>query len=150
MKKIKTLKMKLLTLKIVLAGFLLVIISKSNGQTNVRNEIKALYESQGYTLSDDDFFTISEVNNNLYKYRNFYSGTEYIIVVYPEESGINDLDLYLYDSDGSLLSKDSDSQPVAIVEYEPYTSRQMKVVVKLYDAYSSTYNYDVRLLIFYR
>lgn len=138
-------KVKLFLLIVILS-----VLSSSNVfSQNIRAELKAFLREAGYTISNEKYAMLSEGEIANY-YRNFYSSTKYAIVAYTEESGVKDVDLYLYDDDGSLLVKDTTTKRFAIVEYNPYVTRKMKVVFKNYNSRSSYKEYKCHLIVAFR
>lgn len=116
---------------------------------NTGREIKAYLRQEGFSISTEQYANLSEGETARY-FKNFYSGTDYAIIAYSEESGVQDIDVYLYDDDGSLIVKDTDTKDIAIITYSPYVTRQMKVVIKNYNSTSSYHEYDCKFIIAYK
>ncbi|MEO0157677.1 MAG: hypothetical protein ABIM59_03010 [candidate division WOR-3 bacterium] len=78
------------------------------------------------TMEDNGFRTAHMEADNLIKgqhtsysfTRTLYGGNTYVITAIGGE-GIEDLDIYLYDSGGNLVAKDSEVSAVAMVSVEP-------------------------------
>ena len=139
-------------LKSFLSIIIISIISLSSALSqsqNLRAELKALLRKGGYTISTEQYAMLSR-GESAYHNKTFYSATEYIVVVYSEEDEVKDIDVYLYDNDGSLLVKDTDANAFAIIEYSPYLSREMQIVFKNYNCISSYKEYECNLIIAYR
>lgn len=68
----------------------------------------------------------------------------------PLESGVEDLDLRVYFTDGDLYTSDTDESALCAVEFTPMYDREMKIKTNIYDSTSSTYPYDITLLVFYK
>ena len=79
----------------------------------------------------------------------FYVGISYAIVAYTDDPGVQDIDVYLYDTDGSVLVKDTEQATFAIVYYRPYVSRRMRVVIENYDSSSKYRSYNCKFIILY-
>ncbi|MBN2893578.1 MAG: hypothetical protein JXL97_17025 [Bacteroidales bacterium] len=116
--------------------------------TNLEQEIKVIMESYGYELSTSQYAYISE-GNTAYHYKTFYEGNDYAIIGFPEDNGVNDIDLYLYDGDGTLLAEGSSEDNYEILEYTPYSTREMKIVIENYDSDYSSTEYKVKFMIFW-
>jgi hypothetical protein len=111
--------------------------------------IKAKMSSDGYTLSSDDYFTISE-GQEKYRERTIYPNNEYVAIAFPTEDGLLDADVYMKELDGRLIAKDSDTDPVSVVQWEPDHSRTVRFWIKNYNSVRSGYSYDCHFLIFYK
>ncbi len=123
-------------------------ITSLNAQ-KIGAELKAYLRKEGYSISTEQYAYLSKGGKAGHT-KKFYDGTDYAIIAYSEESGVKDIDIYLYDEDGSLLVKDTDSKKIAIVTYSPYTTREMRAVIKNYDCSSSTKKYDCKFIIAYK
>ncbi len=120
-----------------------------NAQTSIRTEMRAYLEQNGYTISKEIYADLKE-GGSAYHWKTFYSGTSYVIIAYSEDYGVQDIDIYLYDNDGkSLLVRDTERDLFAIVTYEPYVTREMKVVIKNFDSVSSYRKYNCKFIIAY-
>lgn len=116
---------------------------------NVTAELKAYLRQNGWNVATEQYAYLSEGESASYS-KIFYAGTEYTIIAYSEESGVMDIDVFLYDEDGSLLEEDSDNADVATVGYAPYVSREMSVVFMNYDSVNSIKEYNCKLMIAYK
>lgn len=136
--------------KILTTALILITSVLSFSQTNYTAEIRKIMKDGGYTESTTQYAYISE-GNTAYHWKTFYSGNDYAIVGFPDDDNCYDIDLYLYDEDGStLLSKSATDDNIEVIEYTPYTSRKMKVVIKNYDSKNSTTEYKVKFMVFYK
>ncbi|HOY31525.1 MAG TPA: hypothetical protein PKW80_06570 [Bacteroidales bacterium] len=103
---------------------------------------------------DYDVATIQDFNinkgNSVHFLKTFYSGYNYAIVAFPLEKGVIDMDLYLYDNDGYKLAESASEDNIEMIEYTPFTSRDMKITLKNYNSISATYSYDFKIIVFYR
>ncbi len=119
-------------------------------QTNVTAEVRKIMEKGGYTESTTQYAYISK-GNIAYHWKTFYKGNNYAIIGFPEDADCYDIDLFLYDEDGrTLLAKSATDENVEIIEYKPYTTRKMKVVIKNYDSKNPSSEYKVKFMIFYK
>jgi len=80
--------------------------------------------------------------------KTFYANTTYVIVALSTSSSVQDVDVQLLDSDGTVLARDTDSNVLAVVEYTPRVSRTMRAVMKNYASYSGSHK--CQLIIFYK
>jgi len=112
-------------------------------------EIRQKMEDMGYTWLTTQYAYLSQ-GNTAYNYRTLYAYNNYVVVAYATETGVTDMDVYLYDNDGSMLAKDTETDKVAVLEYKPYSTREMKIVMKNYNAYCSTCEYKCEFMLFYK
>ena len=134
---------------IIILSFFLFSATYVFSQVNTERELVQKMKAEGYSVSTIQYADLYAGSSARY-WKTFYSGSKYIIVAFPEESGVNDIDVYLYDDDGSLLTQDTDASPFAVLEYAPYTTRNMKVVIKNYGSNSQSYDYRCKFIIFYK
>lgn len=136
--------------KIILAlGLLFLVLSNGIAQSSLEKEVQKLFESNGYTLSTSQFANISE-GTTAYNFKTFYAGNDYVIVAFPDEDGVSDVDLFLYDDDGSLYDKSETSDNTEVIKFSPLTTREMKIVIKNYDSDDSYNEYRCMFMVFYK
>ncbi len=133
---------------IIFITFFFTSIASLHAQ-HVGSELRAYLRKEGYSISTEQYAYLSKGEKAGHT-KTFYDGTQYAIVAYSENSDVKDVDIYLYDEDGSLLVKDTDSDTFAIISYTPYTTREMRAVIKNYDSYSSTKEYKCEFIIAYK
>ena len=104
-------------------------------------EMKALLKSEGYTISEEYYSDLAE-GAFFYNTKMFYTDNHYLIVALSDDADVQDVDLYLYEEDGSEYEKDTDTDAMAVIHFEPVVGRTMKMSVKNYD--SDTPNYESR------
>lgn len=105
----------------------------------------------GYTLADTYSYSVIP-GMYAFTWRTLYNDTDYVVLT-RSESGVTDLDLWLYDSDGSteLASQTtSDDNGFAYITYQPSYQRSMKIMVKNHSARCSTCSYRVCAFVFIR
>lgn len=136
--------MKKLLLSLFIVGLATVAFSQS-----VESEVQQIMEDEGYTLSISKYAYLSE-GETYSHWKTFYEGNDYIIVCFPEDDGVDDADLYLYDDDGSLYDKATTDDNVEVIEFTCYTTREMKIMIKNYDSYSSYSSYEIKFMVFYK
>lgn len=113
------------------------------------DEIKDWVEEKGYTIATTQYATLKE-GETAYHYRNLYSTREYIIVAFSEDKDVKDVDVFLYDDDGSELRKDADASSLAIVKFSPSYTREMKIVIKNCRSYTPSYASTCRFVVAYK
>lgn len=134
--------------RIILRLVILLISTQVFSQTYT-NEIKATIRNDGLSISKEIDIYLSE--GETYSFRKtFYEDNSYLIVAFSDEYGVDDIDIFLYDEDGTLLEKDTSTDDIAVVDYSPWVSREMRVVVKNYDSSSTSKNYKCKLIIAYQ
>lgn len=133
--------------KILFSILLLFYITHTvEAQSNIQ-ELKYMMRNKGYSISSEQYQYLERGETARYT-KTFYAGTEYVIVAYSESSGVYDIDLTLYDDDGSVLTKDTDTSSTAIIQYLPRFTRNMRVVMKNYN--SGSRSYQCEFIIFYK
>jgi hypothetical protein len=81
------------------------------------------------------------------RWHTFTAGYEYVVVAFPTEPGVNDVDVELYD-ETSRLTKDEDTGVGAALRYTIYRTRPVKVVMKNYESNSTYYAYRCKYQIY--
>ena len=112
-------------------------------------ELKSYLASEGYSVSTEQYADLAQGSTAGHS-KSFYSGNKYVIVAISEDGDVTDIDIYLYRADGSEYSKDASSSKVAILEFEPTFSREMRVVIKNYASNTPYYKSRCKFLIFYK
>lgn len=133
----------------IIAVLTIIFSISVSAQSDLQQKLKDKMKDMGYTWLTTQFATISQ-GNTAYHYRTMYAYNNYAIVAYPAESGVTDMDIYIYDTDGSLLTKDSEVDKIAVAEYTPYSTREMKIVIKNYAAYCTSCEYRCEFMVFYK
>ncbi len=109
-----------------------------------------LMDAAGFDVSSDEYDTYLSEDEYDSFWKTFYGGNDYIIVAFPEEEGVYDLDLYLVDSYGNEIDKGTTENQMEILTYSGSEDEKYKVQVKNYDSYSSTAKYHVHVLVFWK
>lgn len=128
---------------------LVVAIATVSFSQSLEDDVIDMMEAEGYSLSISEYANLSE-GETYYHWKTFYEGNDYVVVCFPEDDGLYDADLYLYDDAGSLYDDASTDDNVEVIEFSCYYTRDMKIVVKNYESYSSYSSYKVRFMVFYR
>jgi hypothetical protein len=121
----------------------------SIAQSGAFNERKAYLRNQGYTILDEFYDDLKE-GYSTYRYRNFYSSGSYIIFAMSEDTDVEDVDLYVYETDGDEYISDHTVRRMAAVDVNVLVSREMKIVVKNYKSRTPSYASRCRFLIAYK
>jgi len=88
----------------------------------------------GYTINQDKYGYIVK-GDYIYESYTFYAGTTYLIYAMSEDDDVTDVDIYLYNTNGSIYIKDSTKDSDAAVVFTPDYNIVLKVVVKNYISY---------------
>jgi hypothetical protein len=94
----------------------------------VYGKVKLLGFRSGIRVEDSDQLRPGE--SKLYE-PVLYRGTRYAFFGAGDQH-IRDLDIYVYDMDGNLLTHDADNSDTAITVFAPRSTGQFKVIVKNY------------------
>jgi hypothetical protein len=107
--------------------------------------VKLGMAAYGFTYSDIRYCEISK-GNQCYFNRNFYGGVTYVIMAVGAD-GLYDLDLFVYNSNGTRYSEDvTKGEYPAISFYQPYTGN-LSIYAKNVHSYNSIYKYPIAILI---
>ena len=109
-----------------------------------------LMEAAGYDVSVDELETYLSEDDYDHFWKTFYGGNEYVIVAFPEEEGVYDIDLYLIDEYGNEVDKGTTDSSMEVLSFSGSSDQRLKVKVKNYDSYSSSSRYKVRVLVFWK
>ena len=119
------------------------------GQSGNYFELMGRLSHNGYSISTDRYADLKQGQTTSYT-RTFYEGTEYLIFGLSDDNDVLDVDIYLYRMDGTEYDKDTDSESVAVVEFYPSFTREMKVTVKNYSSLTPNYASRCRIIIAYK
>jgi len=119
------------------------------GQRAEEKEMKSLMQDLGYSWSETKSLKLVEGQSEYY-WRTLYEGNEYAILAFSDDEGLYDIDIYLYNEEGSLIDQSKASENFDILEFTPDTSGLVKVVLKNYDALSTVDEYKCKFMIFYK
>jgi hypothetical protein len=135
--------------KIFISITLILSLASVFAQRAEEKEFKTLMKDLGYSWSETKSVALSEGESEYY-WRSFFTGNEYAILTFSEESEVQDVDLYLYDDAGSLLKQSTSNGNFEIIEYSPLASIQVKVVIKNYDSTLESTKFKCKFMIFYK
>jgi hypothetical protein len=121
----------------------------SIAQNGAFNERKAYLRNQGYSILDEFYDDLKE-GYTTYRYRNFYASGSYIIFAMSEDTDVEDIDLYVYETNGDEYVSDYSVRRMAAVDINVLVSREMKIVVKNYKSRTPYYASRCRFLIAYK
>jgi len=136
--------MKSLTIMIF---FLVFFCQDVFGQYNTYQELKYLLTSQGYAISTEQYQYLAQGESAGHT-KTFYAGTEYVIVALSNSKSVKDVDVLLLDADGTVLTKDADNGLVAVIQYSPRVTRNMRAVMKNYRSLPGSHKCE--MIIFYK
>lgn len=138
-------------MKKIIALLVLLVAATSTSYTQGKGKyyrVLGYIEDKGYTVSKNEYADLKKDEYaNLTK--EYYKGNSYLLVAFSDNDGV-DMDLYLYDDDGSLHSKDTDSDDMAVITFEPLRTRELRAKYKCTGASSSYTSYKCRLVIAYK
>lgn len=103
-------------------------------------------QNNGYSIDRQEYGLLKEGQYYYYE-KTFYEGYTYAIVALSIDEDVQDLDLYVYESDGSLHIKDADKKPAAGVDVSVSFTRKMTVKVVNYDSDTPTVPSNCKLII---
>lgn len=137
--------------KLLVTALFFVFVGSAFSQTFYDAEnLITLMEAAGWDVSVDEYETYLAEEDYDHFWKTFYGGNEYIIVAFPEEEGVYDLDLYLEDEYGNEIDKGTSENQMEILIYDGSDDQRLKVKVKNYDSYSSSSRYKVHVLVFWK
>jgi hypothetical protein len=99
----------------------------------VWTQIQNAYDSasdDGYTMKNYIMGAINEDEDNTWTFY-LYSGVDYLFRGFCDED-CNDLDLYLYDNDGSELDSDIEDDDFPLIYFTPSRTARYKIDVSMY------------------
>lgn len=135
-------------LKVLLITIIAMIPSLVNAQVVDDYELRAFIRNNGLDISIERYAYLSK-GEQAYEYKTFYAGNTYAIIAYTSAYDVRDIDIYLYDDDGSLVVKDTKTDKTAVLIYRCYVTRRMRIVLENYDSRSSTTNYKCKFVVAY-
>jgi hypothetical protein len=114
------------------------------------NDYLEVLRNKGYSISKEIKVSLSEDETGYY-WKTFAKGLDYIIVAASDDEDVSDVDLYLYDDDGSTLKvKDTDVSSLAVVSFTPNYERSMKIIVKNYKSSTPSFSSTLRFIVAYQ
>ena len=131
------------------AFFLFALGVKAQSASADYKEAIALLKDKGYSISTEQYAYLKE-GETAYNLKTFYANLDYVVVAMSDDDNVNDVDIYLYDDDGSEYAKDADSKSVAVLTVSPLVTRDMKVVIKNYSSSTPGTTSKCRFVIAYK
>ena len=115
------------------------------------DQVVNLIKSKGYSLSvnQGDGYVDLKQGEVGFVWKEFYNGDNYMVVAFSDDDDVTDMDLFIEDEDGDVISKDDDASSVAVVTYTPSKDRKLKVRYKNTRSGTPAYESRCRLLIAY-
>lgn len=117
-------------------------------QTTDYDYYKNYYRNAGWNIGLEQYGTATQ-GSTVYSYVNFYSGYNYKVIAMSNDRDVTDVDIYIYQSDGTLFTKDADASRLAIVTFSCSLSQQVKIVVKNYASRTPNYASTLRFFVAY-
>jgi hypothetical protein len=136
-------------LRILLAVAIALMATKSVAQTSDYTGRIAKLQSYGYTVDLSDHHKVNCVQGGKgYAYYKFYRGYSYIIVGSSDDYSVTDVDLYVYDTDGTtIVEHDADHSHLAVVSFTPRYDVILKVVIENYKSSTPKYASACRFVV---
>jgi hypothetical protein len=128
---------------------LIAITMCSYSQSNTYNERKAYLRNEGYTIFEEFYEDLRE-GNLMFKDRTFYKNGTYIIFAMSEDTDVEDVDLYVYETNGDQYTSDNSVRRMAAVDINLMVSRELRIVVKNFKSRTPNYASRCRFLIAYK
>ena len=135
--------------KIYLSIFFVFSISLLFTQKSEEKDLKALMKELGYSWSETKSVKLRE-GESAYFWRTFYSGNDYAILAFSENSNVYDLDLHIYDKEGSLIDKSITDAGFEMIEFTQSDTKQVKIVINNYKCSPDQVVYKCKFMIFYK
>ena len=135
--------------KIFIAIAFIISITSLFAQKRDEKDLKALMKDLGYSWSETESKRLRE-GESVYYWRTFYSGNEYAIVAFTEDKRVYDIDLLLYDKEGSLIDKSISGKNFEKIEFYPTEAVQVKIVLSNYQCSDELIEYKCKFMIFYK
>lgn len=112
---------------------------------------KAYIENLGYTCKAEySFYSLLSEGEKFYSYKTFHPGNDYIIVAFSEDSDVQDIDVYLCLTDGTIYKEDTDTESTAVLTFSPAYEITMKTYVKNYSSDDPGYSSRCWVVIGYK
>ena len=121
----------------------------SQEQSTKYKELKGYLQSKGYSISTEQYANLAQGGEATYV-KTFYENTSYAIIAMSDDSDVIDVDVYLKYKNGTVYSKDTDAENVAIITFDPSYTRDMQVVIKNYSSRTPNYKSRCRFIIGYK
>ena len=114
--------MKKQALIVVLLSLVLVLPAMADSSRNQVQRRADSYVQQlrdkGWTVAPDWYWDDLDEDQVLQVDRTLYDGLQYVFVAFGDDDA-QDVDLYVYDEDWNLISRDNDSSSTAVVKVTP-------------------------------
>lgn len=128
---------------------LLLIITSLTLFSQSYSSYKNYIVSNNYTILADKYEYITE-GSYIYSYKIFYAGHKYIILATSDDTDVRDIDLYLYNPDGTIFMKDNDDSNLALIQFIPAYTLEMKIAVFNIKSYTPSYSSLCKFFIAYK
>ena len=112
----------------------------------VYDAVRNYMDSRNYTVAEDRYKDMKE-GESTYLYRTFVKGYTYIIYGFTDDEDVQDLDLYLYDSDGTRIKEDIETDARPVIFFTPSYTRELKIVLKNAESDTPYYASNCRFMV---
>ncbi len=117
-------------------------------QAAIFPEVLAYMRANGFTIVSDKYAYLKQGETSSYS-EAFSKGRNYIICTGSDDSNVNDTDVTVYNSDGSIYMSDNESSKAATLTFEPAFTRSMTVTMKNYASSTPNSASNIRTVIAY-
>ncbi len=110
--------------------------------------INELMKQGGYSPKTMQYGKLKE-SEAMFREFMFEKDKSYFVIAYGEE-GVLDVDIEMLNNMNQILTKDKDSEPLALVKYDPSENQYLKIIVKNFNSQSRNHAYVIKYLIYYK
>ncbi|MBX7242592.1 MAG: hypothetical protein K1X92_12695 [Bacteroidia bacterium] len=130
------------------AILLLFSVNLFYAQDLTEGAINELMKQGGYAPKTMQYGKLKEAEA-MFRDFMFEKGKSYFVVAYGEE-GVLDVDVEMLNNLNQVLAKDKDSEPLALIKYEPAENQYLKIIVKNFNSQSRNHPYVIKYLIYHK
>ncbi len=148
--KAKKLRGKLFSVIFVLCIFFNDRVNAQPGQSFTYNFYRGYLIGEGYTIVEDKYCKLAQ-GETCSLTRRFFTNNTYKIIAFSDDTDVTDVDLYAYNSNGTLYDKDDEDDRSASLIIRPYLfARDLKITWKSFASRTPRYSSTVYLIIGYK
>jgi hypothetical protein len=134
---------------VLLICLIAISTSESYAQSCAYKEYLRIIQNKGWSVGNQMKVNLSQGQTG-YEYRTFYAGLKYVIVASSDDESVTDVDLYLYESDGTtLLRKDTETSALAVIEFTPSTTKRLQIIIKNHASATPNFESTHRFIVAY-
>jgi hypothetical protein len=112
-------------------------------------ETMAWFKNHGFTIASDKYCDMKAGDYCDFT-KQFSKGLEYQVYAFSDDDDVNDVDLFLYDYDGSFYSSDVTYGRSAEIDLTPLFTRTMTIRFKNANSNYPNYNSRIRVVVAFR